>query len=296
MKPTGSLYDRRRFVQKLGTVAASLYGLASLGACVSRPPMPDKLAEGILWQLDDTTLDLQGNWDRMGARTLLIQWSALNGVSFVEGGGPWPQAERLPDWHGIARQPWAREVILGLAGYSDENAARANFADLVEVSVQLARLPTPLNVVGWYFPVEIDSSWQDARKLGPLLARLPRPLWLSLYDSANVGAQTLVDWLDEWLPPDVGILFQDGVGVHARTAAVARQHADVLVQRLGRQRVRLIAEAFRPRPGLGSGFRPATAPELRAQLRFYEGLPVYLFDGPHYLPESLVNEMVLNPA
>lgn len=249
------------------------------------------MAEGILWQLDDTTLDLQGNWDRLGARTLLIQWSALNGVSFIEG-GLWPQAERLPDWQAIARQPWAQEVILGLAGRSDENAARADFPNLVEVSEQLARLPTPLNVVGWYFPVEIDSSWQEARQLGPLLSRLPRPLWLSLYDSANVGAQTLVQWLDEWLPPDIGIFFQDGVGVHARDAAVARQHADVLIRHLGKDRVRMIAEAFRPKPG--GGFRPATAAELSVQLKIYEGLRVYLFDGPHYLPASLVNELALN--
>jgi hypothetical protein len=218
----------------------------------------------------------------------VIQWSALNGVSFVEG-GPWPLAERLPDWQGIARQPWAREVILGLAGRSDENAARADFAGLVDISARLARLPTPLNVVGWYFPVEIDSSWQDARRLGPLLSRLPRPLWLSLYDSANVGAETLAQWVDEWLPPDVGILFQDGVGVHARNAAVARQHADVLIRCLGRHRVRMIAEAFRPGPE--GGFRPATACELGAQLQHYHGLTVYLFDGPHYLSDSLVNEL-----
>ena len=291
MKSTGSRCDRRHFVRNLGV--ASLSGLFSLGACVSRTRMPEKMVEGILWQLDDKTLDPQGNWDRIGARTLMIQWSALNGVSFIEG-GPWPQAERLPDWQAIARQPWAHEVILGLAGHSDENTARADFANLVDVSEQLARLPTPLNVVGWYFPVELDSSWQDARKLGPLLARLPRPLWLSLYDSANVGAETLAQWLDGWLPPDVGIFFQDGVGVHARTAAVARQHADVLIRSLGHQRVRMIAEAFRPRAGPGSGFRSATAAELRAQLQAYDGLPVYLFDGPHYLPETLVNELTLN--
>lgn len=288
MKSTTALNDRRHFVQNLGV--ASLSGLLSLGACVSHTLIPKKMVEGIFWQLDDKTLDPQGNWDQIGARILVIQWSALNGVSFIEG-GPWPKAERLPDWQAIARQPWAEKVILGLAGLSDENAARADFADLVDVSEQLARLPTPLNVVGWYFSVELDSSWQDARKLGPLLSRLPRPLWLSLYDSANVGGETLVQWLDGWLPSDVGIFFQDGVGVHARTPAIARQHADVLIRSLGRKRVRMIAEAFRPGAGHGSGFRSATAAELRAQLQAYDGLPVYLFDGPHYLPETLVNEL-----
>ena len=253
--------------------------------------MPEKMADGILWQIDDETLDLQGNWDRMGVHTLLIQWSAVNDVSFVKG-GPWPQAKRLPDWHTIARQPWAKEVILGLAGRSGEEAARADFPNLIEISERLAQLSTPLNVVGWYFPVEIDSSWQDARQLGPLLSRLPRPLWLSVYDSANVGAETLAQWLDTWLPADVGIFFQDGVGVHARNAAVAREHADVLIRYLGKDRVRMIAEAFRPKSG--GGFRSATARELRAQLETYEGLSVYLFDGPHYLSETLVNELTLN--
>lgn len=248
------------------------------------------MAEGMVWQLDEQTLDLQGNWEKLGVQTLLVQWTAVNDVGYVKD-SPWPTAARLPDWESIARQPWARNVILGLAGRYDEAAARADFGHLVEVSARMARLPTPLNVVGWYFPVEIDSSWQAVRQLAPLLDRLPRPLWISLYDSANVGPDTLARWLDEWLAPDIGIFFQDGVGVHAREARIARQHADVLVRSLGKARVRIIAEAFRPsREGR---FRAATAPELKAQLQHYAGLPVYLFDGPHYLSRALVNEMML---
>ncbi|MDB5932493.1 MAG: hypothetical protein JWR60_4200 [Polaromonas sp.] len=279
----------RRLTLQLGTAAAAGMLLDSLAGCASRPLRPDQLAEGMVWQLDNQTLAPSGKWDRIGIRTLLVQWTAVNDISFVSG-GPWPQAPRLPDWSAIARQPWASQVILGLAGHFSEEAARADLARLVEASAQLARLPTPLNVVGWYFPVEIDSSWQAATQLGPLLARLPRPLWLSLYDSANVGPDTLARWLDSWLPPDVGIFFQDGVGVHAREAEVARRHADVLRRHLGPKRLRLIAEAFRPRPG--GGFRPATADELTAQLQAYQGLPVYLFDGPHYLPEALIDELV----
>ena len=291
MKPFSSIFDRRRFTQKLSSMAAALLSLPPLSACLSRSLMPEKMAEGILWQIDDKTIDLHGNWEKLGVRTLFIQWSALNDVSFIEG-GTWPQAERLPDWQAIARQPWAKEVILGLAGRSDENAARADFPDLIKVSEKLAKLPTPLNVVGYYFPVEIDSSWQGAIQLGPLLARLPRPLWLSVYDSANVGADSLVQGLDKWLPADIGIFFQDGVGVHARNAAVAREYVDELIHRFGRARVRIIAEAFRPKKG--GGFRAATANELRTQLEAYERLPVYLFDGPHYVSHDLVNELTPN--
>ena len=264
--------------------------MGGLPGCASQTIQPQRMAEGVVWQLDEQTLDLQGNWEKLGVNTLLVQWTAVNGVSYLKG-GPWPTAARLPDWESIARQPWARNVILGLAGHSDEALARADFSHLVDVSARMARLPTPLNVVGWYFPVEVDSSWQAVRQLAPLLNRLPRPLWISLYDSANVGSDTLVRWLDGWLAPDIGIFFQDGVGVHARDAPTARQHADALIRSLGKARVRIIAEAFRP--ALKGGFRPATASELKEQLKHYAGLPAYLFDGPHYLSQALVNEMLL---
>ena len=80
------------------------------------------------------------------------------------------------------------------------------------------------------------------------------------------------------------------MGVHARDPHVARQHADVLIRALGKARVRIIAEAFRPKRE--GGFRPPTAVELKVQLSNYAGLPVYLFDGPHYLSPSLVNELL----
>ncbi len=286
-----SIFERRRSLLKLGSVAASLMMLCPLAGGQNRRLLPEKMTQGVVWQIDNETLELQGSWDRIGARTLLVQWSALDDFSFVQG-GPWPPAKRLPDWQAIARQPWAKNVILGLAGRSDEAAARADIANLIAVSELITKLPTPLNVVGWYFPVEIDSSWQGATQLGPLLSRLPRPLWLSVYDSANVGAETLARWLVSWLPVDVGIFFQDGVGVHARTAEVARQHANALIRQFGKARVRIIAEAFRPKEG--GGFRAATAQELSSQLETYVGLSVYLFDGPHYVSDALVNTLILN--
>ena len=66
--------------------------------------------------------------------------------------------------------------------------------------------------------------------------------------------------------------------MHA-TRRVARHYADVLAQRLGTDRLRLIAEAFRPR--IGGGFRPATLDELRPQLAAYGGQRVFLFAGRH---------------
>ncbi|MBA3592485.1 MAG: hypothetical protein H0W47_01625 [Polaromonas sp.] len=258
-----------------------------LGACAGPPAVIPPLA-GMVWQPDNKTLDPRGNWQRLGATELLVQWTAVDGVAYVD--NPLlPVATQRPPWHRIAGEAWAQGVILGLAGRFDEKAARADIVKLAEASVVLAGLPTPLKVTGWYFPVEIDPTWTEAPTLAPLLATLPRPLWISVYDSANVGPEALVQGLAKWLPPDVGVFFQDGVGVHAREAHVARQYADVLSAKLGRERVRVIAEAFRPQTG--GGFRSATIGELRPQLANYAGYRIYLFDGPHYVPDSLTAEI-----
>ena len=266
--------------------ATLLLLLAGLGqGCAARvPPI-----EGVVWQIDNDTVEPRGNWDRLGVRRLLIQWTVVDGLAFRENTGL-PPGARQPDWQRIAREPWASEVILGLAGRFDEKGARAQIAELTEISARLARLPTPLNVVGYYFPVEIDPTWTDAHRLADLLARLPRPQWISVYDSANIGPQELADGLLQWLPQDVGVFVQDGGGVHAREAQVARQYMAVLSRSLGEDRVRLIAEAFRPKAG--GGFRPATVEELRPQLATYAGLPIYLFEGPRYVSPELVEQLI----
>jgi len=265
-----------------------LLGLALLTACADRPLLIPPIT-GTVWQPTNNTIDPRGNWQHTGATRLLVQWSAVDDIAFVST-DLMPAAPVLPAWQRIAAEPWAREVILGLAGRFDEKAARADMIGLAARSAALARLPTPLNVVGWYFPVEIDPTWTEATALGPLLSQLPRPLWISVYDSANVGPDALVEGLVKWLPPDVGVFFQDGVGVHAREAPVARQYADVMSAHLGKNRVRIIAEAFRPQTG--GGFRSATITELGPQLASYAGYHIYLFDGPHYLTDTLVSQIV----
>ena len=265
-----------------------LAALLLTGGCAERTLVIPQMA-GTVWQPDNATLDPRGNWHRMGGSELLVQWVAVDGTAFVPT-DTMPVANILPAWQRIASEPWAKQVILGLAGRYDEKSARSDITALARTSAELAKLPTSLNVVGWYFPVEIDPTWVEAPQLAHLLAPLPRPLWISVYDSANVGPEALVQGLMKWLPPDVGIFFQDGVGVHARNAVVARHYADVLSTRLGKHRVRVIAEAFRPKAG--GGFRSATIQELGPQLAEYGAYQVYLFDGPHYLPDKLVDQVV----
>lgn len=261
----------------LGTATALLYVIAL------KPLKPGVV--GIIWQPDNKTVGIKGDWQKIGARELLVQWTVVDDQAFVPGTGL-PSVPVLPDWARIAKEPWAQDVIIGLAGYFSENRSRDNIEQLAAVSERIAKLPTPLHVTGWYFPAEVDPSWTRAKELPALLAKLPRPLWISVYDSANVGPAATADWLKQWLPDDIGVFFQDGVGVYARTAPVARTYADALRQRLGKDRVRIIVEAFRP--NYGGGFRSATAAELKLQLAAYNGYPLYLFDGPHYVTPELV--------
>ncbi|WP_430365173.1 hypothetical protein [Trinickia sp. NRRL B-1857] len=131
-----------------------------------------------------------------------------------------------------------------------------------------------MHVAGWYFPVEVDPTWSNARALAPVLERLPKPLWISVYDNSNIGGAALAAWLDEWLPRDVGVFFQDGCGDYVREPAVARAYAECARSALGADRVRIIAEAFRGLPG--GGYRAAKAAELTPQLQAYRGYRVYL--------------------
>ncbi|OEC66684.1 hypothetical protein A7D21_26735 [Pseudomonas sp. AP19] len=264
----------------LGTGTAMLYVTAL------KPLDPGIV--GIVWQPDNKTVGIKGDWQKLGARELLVQWTVVDDQAFVPGTGL-PSVPVLPDWARIAKEPWAQDVIVGLAGYFSENRSRDNIEQLAAVSKRIAKLPTPLHVTGWYFPAEVDPSWTRAKELPALLAKLPRPLWISVYDGANIGPAATADWLKQWLPDDIGVFFQDGVGVYARTAPVARTYADTLRERLGKDRVRIIVEAFRP--NYGGGFRSATAAELKPQLAAYDGYPLYLFDGPHYVTPELVKAL-----
>ncbi len=272
------------------SVAALLVGAIALGTSelylLIQPKGPGVV--GIVWQPDNATVGISGNWDRLGARQLLVQWTAVDDQAFIPG-TPMTSVPVLPDWTRIGKEPWAQEVILGLAGYFSETRSRDNIEQLAVLSAQLAKVKTPLNVTGWYFPAEVDPSWSRAKELPALLAKLPRPLWISVYDGANIGPAATADWLKTWLPDDIGVFFQDGVGVYARTAPVARTYADALRKRLGKNRVRIIVEAFRPQ--IGGGFRPATAAELKPQIAAFDGYPLYLFDGPHYVTPDLIKAL-----
>jgi hypothetical protein len=282
---------RRRALLAAGMCAALVAG------CSATRPGEANVAQGVVWQLDEDHLDPHGDWDRLGVTDLLVQWTAVDDVSFLPGAAKGKSvtasletSKRLPDWTRIAGERWARNVIVGLAGRFDETTARAQMAQLIAQSKQLADVRPPVHIDGYYFPVEVDPTWQGAAALGALLEQLPRPLWISVYDNANIGGAAFAAWLDSWLPHHVGVFLQDGCGVYARGPAAARAYADALAARRGKARVRIIAEAFRP--AQGGAFRPATAAELAPQLLAYRDHRVYLFDGPHYVSAQLVRDLL----
>lgn len=279
----------RRTALLVGAGAAGTLGLLGLDQLLTRrPPPPEGLIDGIVWQVHAGSLDPYGEWERLGARSLLLQWIVLNGVAFVPGLGIQTIADP-PNWARISKEPWARSIIVGLASLSSEPDARRNVAALIDLSARVAEKPLPFRAAGYYFPVEADPTWMDAPKMGPLLAALPRPLWVSAYDNTNIGADPFADWIDGWLPKDVGLFFQDGVGLYMRTPQSARQYGEALIARLGPQRFRMILEAFRPAGD--DKLRPATAAELRPQIEAYRGLDTFVFEAPHYLDRKLVNEL-----
>jgi len=271
---------------RLSTALAAALALPA-AQCEAQPVPP---IEGVIWQLYEGAPAARGNWHRLGARELLVQWTAVDGIAYVPGTGM-TDAERLPDWERISGEPWARSFIVGLSGRSSEQETRRSIDAMIDESRRIARLRLPFPVAGWYFPAEVDTYWTDAPRVLPAaLARLPRPLWISVYDSENIGAERFARWIASFMPRDVGIFFQDSVGINVRSPQEARGYADALVRRLGRNRVRLIAEAFRQLPD--ESFRPATVAELAPQLRAYQGYTVYLFDGPHYVSDRLVEELL----
>ena len=267
--------------------ALAILCLAALPLAARADALPP--VTGVIWQLYEKAPDAKGTWHRLGARELLIQWTAVDGIAYFPGMNL-RETSRMPDWRRIGKEPWAQRVIVGLSGRTDEQTVRRSLDAMLAESLTISRLSFPFRVSGWYFPAEVDPSWKDApSKLPPILERLPRPLWISVYDGDNIGAAKFADWLASWLPPHVSVFFQDSVGIHVRSAPAARQYAEALAERLGKPRVAIIAEAFRSEAGK---FRPATAAELKQQLPAYRGFPLYLFDGPHYVPDRVVNELL----
>ncbi|MFX9765989.1 hypothetical protein ABTP06_20400, partial [Acinetobacter baumannii] len=72
----------------------------------------------------------------LGVNTFVPQWSVVESKSWWTNSNL-PQWEKAIDIQKIKQQPWAKNLILGLAGEYNEPAARANVVALGEKSAQI---------------------------------------------------------------------------------------------------------------------------------------------------------------
>lgn len=241
-------------------------------------------AEGMIWQPDNLYNFNPKSIDTLHFSKLLVQWSIVDNQTLISNCGSHtltPQTELL------TKVPKKTQIILGLAGSYNEPFARKNYAQLISQSQCLSSTSLPFEVSGWYFPVEVDPTWQDIHQLAPLLNQLPKPLWISVYDNSNIGPEAYAKWVKSWLPEGVNVMFQDGVGLYMREPAVAVQYMNALQSTLGADRVNLIAEAFRP--DTDNKLRQSTKEELDKQLAYYKNFHVFIFES-RYTPNTWLNK------
>ena len=259
---------------------------------------------GILWQMLLNNVPLRRPWDTLGAGKTLIQWIAVDDYSFVP--NPWlPTYNVTLDMTDFASYPFANEIILGTPGYFSEVTSRNNIPKMADLAAKFATLEWPTNVKGFYFPVEIDPTWTNAKAvLGPVWDILPRPLYVSAYYGQGIDGEEAAKWLADLLPNDVHLMFQDGVGAFEFTLELAKERLHLLDKYLGKERVHLICEVFKVNPDWegvdGTYFIPLDPEEYTRRVSFYQDIyeegRLWVFDGPNYIKNSLIDSLQDRPS
>lgn len=257
--------------------------LILLGGCmhdVQADDIQPPQIEGIFWQPDLATTAPRGNWDLLGVDTFLPQWSVVESKSWFDHDSHFSKWEKNINIKKLNQEPWAQNIILGLAGEYNETIARANVLELAKHSNKIIEDTKTIPLKGYYFPVEADPTWICVHELAKAITSLSKPVWISIY-SAEPSPQYLDSWLKSWLPKHTGVFFQDGVGVGTRSPQQARIILEDLQKEFGKDQIIIVLEAFRPMKN--GKFRSAYPWEIIEQLKAYEGQKVYIFDGPHYM-------------
>jgi hypothetical protein len=237
---------------------------------------PVNLAEGIFWQPNRKYLQPEGIWNQIGIHTLVVQWTVTDGRAWFPSSNL-PQWEPQIDWAHIRDAPWADKTIVGLAGDFQLPHARMDAQQLAALSPDIVTSIPLKNPIAWYAPVEISPGWRNPHAIRAYLAGLPRPLWVTIYGGNKMTPTELVSWVRSWLPPGVGVLHQDGVGVGRETPVQAARRTRALETALGRSHVGIILEAFQQRPQ--GRFVSAGVWRVAKQLRTYKGLHIYIFSA-----------------
>lgn len=252
------------------------------------------LVNGIFWPTQAANVDFRRPWNALGATTTIFQWVAVDGSSFIP--NIWlPLNSKQLNLTNIATYPWAAKIVVGTPGLSNQATARTSAASLAALAQEYGTLIYPSNVTGFYFPVTFDPSWVAAPTvMAPLWSLLPRPLYVTVFYDSTVDGATGAAWANSFIPTDVTILFQDGVGTYGTDPVLALTQA-MQLKKL-HTKLELVTECFRPNPafpGSGSKYIPITVDEYYEQLTHYEGtgLTVHAYDGPDYLDSELIQEI-----
>lgn len=264
-----------------------------------RYPVVVPQAGGVVWQTLLSNVALRRQWDTLGVRRVLLQWIAVDGVSFID--NPWlPTYNVKLNLNEFVQNAWAEQVIVGLPGYFNETTARNSLAQMGDWAEKFGTLSYPSRVAGFYFPVEIDPTWQTAKQdLAPIWDKLPRPLYISAYYGNGIDGEAAAQWLADLLPQDVILMFQDGVGAFDFSLELARSRIRQLENHLGAHRVHVIAEAFRYNGGWdgtpGEYFLPLEPGEYAERINAYSDLNaarrLWVFDAPNYMSSKLIQQL-----
>ena len=239
-----------------------------------------RLIKGVIWQptLDYSTPN--GSWDKIGADTILVQWTLLEKKAWMNNlnHSVWTPS---PDWSQIVSQPWAKKIIFGLSGDFNMQKAREDISYHMSTSFELSnsikKLKISNNIKGWYAPIEIDPSWHNTEKIVRYLEGMPRPIYISSFVGKFEDPKKYAKWVAKWLPKDGNLLFQDGVGTRALSQEESLLYINALVDELGHNRVSIILEAFdiSKENKINSGSLLAIAERLIEYKRI--DIPVYVF-------------------
>lgn len=261
--------------------------------------------DGIFWQTLNANVDYRSRWELLGVTGTMFQWVAV-GTTVEEMASFLPNdLVSIPNKYSktlnisdVATYPWAEDIIIGLAGFWGESTSRANTALMTTWATEIASLSWPTNVSGYYFPLEIDPTWTDAPTvMQSVFSALPRPLYVSAYYGNNVNTAEAAAWLASFIPSDVTLLFQDGVGAFNVSVPEAAIRINQLIAAFPANKVEIILEAFRVNPNYagvdGTYFLPATANQILEQAASFSKLgKVWAFDGPSYITSKIIQEML----
>ena len=254
---------------------------------------PSSLVKGIIWQPSFDYSKPAGNWHLLGASTLLVQWLIVDNhawLDFSDHALASGLDQGPTEWLVVFGQPWARNVIWGLAGRFNVQESH-DMSEIISAQSQFLIDFVPSQPLAWYAPLEVSPELTSSDELNAYLDRLPRPLMISVYGGHDMTPERFAAWVHHVLPSDIFILIQDEVGVQRQSPQIARQRVENLAALRGSENVGIILEAFVQKGAYGEpdlAFEPSSVWRVYQQLSAYKGLSIYVFSARYLSPWRVI--------